>query len=361
MGDNIWLGDRDGVRTPMQWTPDRNAGFSTSDPGRLYLPTIMDPVYGYQVTNVEAQMSNAVLAAALDPADDRGPQAEPRLRPRLRTPNSPSTNPARARLPAGADERRPRAVREQLLPLRPADRARPARSSTGAEPVELIGGVRFPAIGELPVPADPRRPRLLLVPAAQGRAPSWCGRPVRADRLAAAAGPARPRTVPAASPPGTETSGHGARRSSLGRPDRSRAVRAALRGGSVPESEDRARPAVSVTRSGPAHVDPPDIQHPTRPARPALSAIRDTLRIVCVLPGERTRCACPDGCIRPGVAARDQPGLLPARSLHCCRWLPRQRWFAGKGRPITAFPLVAATELLPPERPTGPLGSCCIC
>ncbi len=56
MGDNIWLGDRDGVRTPMQWTPDRNAGFSTCDPGRLYLPVIMDPIYGYQGLNVEAQM-----------------------------------------------------------------------------------------------------------------------------------------------------------------------------------------------------------------------------------------------------------------------------------------------------------------
>jgi maltose alpha-D-glucosyltransferase/alpha-amylase len=58
MGDNIWLGDRDGVRTPMQWTPDRNAGFSTSDPGRLTLPVVMDAVYGYQVTNVESQLSN---------------------------------------------------------------------------------------------------------------------------------------------------------------------------------------------------------------------------------------------------------------------------------------------------------------
>ncbi len=55
MGDNIWLGDRDAVRTPMQWTPDRNAGFSSCDPGRLFLPTIMDPVYGYQVTNVETR------------------------------------------------------------------------------------------------------------------------------------------------------------------------------------------------------------------------------------------------------------------------------------------------------------------
>jgi maltose alpha-D-glucosyltransferase/alpha-amylase len=55
MGDNIWLGDRDGVRTPMQWTPDRNAGFSTATPGRLYLPLNQDPQYGYQVINVEAQ------------------------------------------------------------------------------------------------------------------------------------------------------------------------------------------------------------------------------------------------------------------------------------------------------------------
>jgi maltose alpha-D-glucosyltransferase / alpha-amylase len=55
MGDNIYLGDRDGVRTPMQWSPDRNAGFSHADPQRLYLPPIMDPVYGYQAVNVEAQ------------------------------------------------------------------------------------------------------------------------------------------------------------------------------------------------------------------------------------------------------------------------------------------------------------------
>jgi maltose alpha-D-glucosyltransferase / alpha-amylase len=55
MGDNIFLGDRDGVRTPMQWSPDRNAGFSRADPARLYLPPIMDPIYGFDAVNVEAQ------------------------------------------------------------------------------------------------------------------------------------------------------------------------------------------------------------------------------------------------------------------------------------------------------------------
>ncbi|MDF0530993.1 maltose alpha-D-glucosyltransferase [Tsukamurella sp. 8F] len=58
MGDNIWLGDRDAVRTPMQWSPDRNAGFSRADPGRMYLPVIMDPTYGYQGVNVEAQLNS---------------------------------------------------------------------------------------------------------------------------------------------------------------------------------------------------------------------------------------------------------------------------------------------------------------
>jgi maltose alpha-D-glucosyltransferase/alpha-amylase len=58
MGDNIYLGDRDGVRTPMQWAPDRNGGFSRADFAQLYLPPLMDPVYGYQAVNVEAQMRN---------------------------------------------------------------------------------------------------------------------------------------------------------------------------------------------------------------------------------------------------------------------------------------------------------------
>ncbi len=58
MGDNIYLGDRNGVRTPMQWSGDRNAGFSTASPARLYSPVIMDPVWGYEAINVEAQQGD---------------------------------------------------------------------------------------------------------------------------------------------------------------------------------------------------------------------------------------------------------------------------------------------------------------
>src|SRR5947209_5783885 len=58
MGDNPYLGDRNGVRTPMQWSADRNAGFSDANPQRLYLPVIIDPEYHYQTVNVEAQRGN---------------------------------------------------------------------------------------------------------------------------------------------------------------------------------------------------------------------------------------------------------------------------------------------------------------
>ncbi|MGH8997496.1 MAG: alpha-glucosidase C-terminal domain-containing protein, partial [Acidimicrobiales bacterium] len=58
MGDNIYLGDRDSVRTPMQWSPDRNGGFSKADFAQLYLPPVMDAVYGSDAVNVEAQCRN---------------------------------------------------------------------------------------------------------------------------------------------------------------------------------------------------------------------------------------------------------------------------------------------------------------
>ncbi|MBW3619438.1 MAG: maltose alpha-D-glucosyltransferase [Actinobacteria bacterium] len=58
MGDNIYLGDRNGVRTPMQWSPDRNAGFSSTNPQRLYLPVVIDPEYHFETVNVESQQNN---------------------------------------------------------------------------------------------------------------------------------------------------------------------------------------------------------------------------------------------------------------------------------------------------------------
>ena len=82
MGDNIYLGDRNGVRTPMQWNADRNAGFSTATPARLYSPVIMDPVWGYEAVNVEAQqgdpssllnwMRNMIALRKLFPVFGRG-------------------------------------------------------------------------------------------------------------------------------------------------------------------------------------------------------------------------------------------------------------------------------------------------
>ena len=92
MGDNIYLGDRNGVRTPMQWSPDRNAGFSRADPQRLYLPPIMDPVYGYEAVNVEAQARDPSLAPELDAAHDRRARASQAFgRGTLDVPASPAT------------------------------------------------------------------------------------------------------------------------------------------------------------------------------------------------------------------------------------------------------------------------------
>ncbi len=82
MGDNLFLKDRDGVRTPMQWSPDRNGGFSATEPVRLYAPPVTDPTYGYAAVNVEAQERNAHLAAQLDAPHHRGAQGHQGVRPR---------------------------------------------------------------------------------------------------------------------------------------------------------------------------------------------------------------------------------------------------------------------------------------
>jgi len=153
MGDNIWLGDRDGVRTPMQWTPDRNAGFSQCDPGRLYLPAIMDPVFGFQSTNVEAATRNSssvlhwtkrmIDVRKQNPAFGLGTYTE-----------LGSTNPsvfAFIRELHGADPAQDDLVLCVMNFSRfPQPTELDLREYQSIEPVELLGGVRFPKIGELP-------------------------------------------------------------------------------------------------------------------------------------------------------------------------------------------------------------------
>ncbi len=154
MGDNIWLGDRDGVRTPMQWTPDRNGGFSSSDPQRLYLPPIMDPIYGYQALNVESQTRNPgsllhwtrrmIEIRKRHPVFGTGAYEElvssnPSVLAFVRT------NGENDQGPDGSDmilcvnnlSRFPQPVELDLRRFR------------GVTPVECMGGVTFPRIGEL--------------------------------------------------------------------------------------------------------------------------------------------------------------------------------------------------------------------
>lgn len=152
MGDNIWLGDRDGVRTPMQWTPDRNAGFSRCDPGRLYLPVIMDPVYGFQAVNVEAQSNSTssllhwtrrmLQVRREHPAFGLGDFTE-----------RGSSNPSvlaylRRWVDGGGDEDLVFCVNNLSRFPQPVELD--LSEYNGWTPVELTGGVPFPAIGELP-------------------------------------------------------------------------------------------------------------------------------------------------------------------------------------------------------------------
>ena len=166
MGDNIFLGDRDGVRTPMQWTGDRNGGFSRADFAQLYLPPLMDPVYGYQAVNVEAQLRQPQLAAALAAPADRPAQAAPGLRAR-------HVRGAAAREPADLRPRpdvrgRHRPLRAQSRALGAGRRARPLALG-GTDPGGDVRADGLSADRRAAVSADARRSRVLLVPVAEGR------------------------------------------------------------------------------------------------------------------------------------------------------------------------------------------------
>jgi len=147
MGDNVYLGDRNGVRTPMQWTGDRNAGFSTADAAALYSPVIVDPVYGYQAVNVEAQeripgsllhwMRRVIAVRRRHPVFGRGTLE--------------FLHPDNRQVLAYLREY------EGVTILCVVNLSRfsqyvelDLRRYDGRVPVELVGHVRFPAIGELP-------------------------------------------------------------------------------------------------------------------------------------------------------------------------------------------------------------------
>ena len=148
MGDNIYLGDRDGVRTPMQWTPDRNGGFSRADPQRLYLPPIMDPIYGYEAVNVEAQQREPASLLNWMKRLIAVRQAPPGLRPRHPAPSSTratarswpicASTRARRSCASPTSSRSAQAVELDLSALQ------------GRVPVELLGRSPFPPIGDLP-------------------------------------------------------------------------------------------------------------------------------------------------------------------------------------------------------------------
>jgi maltose alpha-D-glucosyltransferase/alpha-amylase len=176
MGDNIHLGDRDGVRTPMQWSFDRNGGFSRADPATLVLPPIMDPLYGYQAINVEAQardphsllnwMRRMLGVRKQQQTFGRGTlrllyPSNRRVLAYLRE-YTPPNEETRTILCVANVSRSAQAVELDL------------HGFDGRVPVEMVGGSAFPPVGQLPY--------LLTLPpygfywfqlAAEAQMPSW--------------------------------------------------------------------------------------------------------------------------------------------------------------------------------------------
>jgi maltose alpha-D-glucosyltransferase/alpha-amylase len=151
MGDNIHLGDRNGVRTPMQWSTDRNAGFSRAEPEQLYSPVITDAIYGYQAVNVEAQrrsgssllqwMKRLIAARKSSRVFGRGTlrflsHANTRVLAHLRSHDGETVLAVHNLAPTAEP------VELDLREL--------GGEFRGVEPVEMLGGTRFPPIGEPP-------------------------------------------------------------------------------------------------------------------------------------------------------------------------------------------------------------------
>jgi len=147
MGDNVYLGDRDGVRTPMQWSSDRNGGFSKADFAQLYAPPLMDPVYGFQAVNVEAQLRTPTSLLRWLKRFIALRQEHPVFGLGTYEPLRPSTSRVFAHIRRFEDD----------VVLCVHNLARTAQfveldlsEFEGRRPVEMLGRTRFPPIGELP-------------------------------------------------------------------------------------------------------------------------------------------------------------------------------------------------------------------
>ena len=147
MGDNVYLGDRDGVRTPMQWTGDRNGGFSRADFAQLYAPPLMDPVYGYQAVNVEAQLRTPSSLLRWLKRFISLRKEHPVFGKGTYEPLRPSNDRIFAHVRRYEEDivlcvhnlaRSAQAVELDLAPYK------------GRQPEEVFGRTRFPAIGDLP-------------------------------------------------------------------------------------------------------------------------------------------------------------------------------------------------------------------
>ena len=147
MGDNIYLGDRDGVRTPMQWTPDRNGGFSRADFAQLYLPPLMDPVYGYQAVNVEAECATPARSCTGCAACSRS-AGSTRCSAPAASRCFASDNPSVLAYVRGEGDDIVLCVNNLSRFAQPAEL--PLQRFDGKTPIELLGRVPFPRIGELP-------------------------------------------------------------------------------------------------------------------------------------------------------------------------------------------------------------------
>jgi maltose alpha-D-glucosyltransferase/alpha-amylase len=149
MGDNLYVGDRDGVRTPMQWNGDRNGGFSRADFAQLYLPPLMDPLYGYQACNVEQQQRSESSLLQWLRRFIRVRQAHP-VFGRGTFEVVEATNPSILGFLRSTEGETILCVNNLSRFAQPVDLD--LRQFAGAMPVELVGRVPFPSIGTQPYP-----------------------------------------------------------------------------------------------------------------------------------------------------------------------------------------------------------------